>query len=194
MGRGRLEAFSDGMMAIFLTIMVLEMRVPHGQELSDLAGVWPVFLSYILSFVYVGIYWSNHHHLLHALDRVNGAILWANMHLMFWLSLIPFTTGWMGENHFGSVPTALYGVVLFMSAMAYWFLERVIIASQGPRSRLKRAIGDRWKDKLSPVIYAVGIALSFWQPLVTLALYAAVAAMWLVPDKRIEEQVEASSK
>ena len=194
MGRNRLEAFSDGMIAIFITIMVLEMKVPHGADLGDLASVWPTFLSYILSYVYLGIYWSNHHHLLHALDRVNGAILWANTHLMFWLSLVPFATGWMGENHFAPVPTAVYGAVMFMSAMAYWLLERVIIGAQGPDSRLQRAIGRHWKEKISPLFYAAGIVLACWLPWVALALYAAVAMMWLVPDKRIEHEVHASSK
>ena len=189
MGTTRLEAFSDGMIAIFITIMVLEMKVPHGQTLSDLAGVWPVFLSYILSFVYLGIYWNNHHHLLHTCDRVTGGMLWANLHLMFWLSLIPFATGFMGENHFGPVPTALYGAVLFMAAMAYWILERTIIASQGSGSRLKKAVGSRWKEKTSPLMYAAGVAISFWFPLIAIAIYAGVAAMWLVPDRQIEEEV-----
>jgi uncharacterized membrane protein len=193
-GRNRLEAFSDGMIAIFITIMVLEMKVPHGPELADLAGVWPTFLSYILSYVYLGIYWSNHHHLLHALDRVNGAILWANTHLMFWLSLVPFATGWMGENHFAPVPTAIYGAVMLMAAIAYWLLERVIIAAQGPGSRLQRAIGRHWKEKISPLFYAVGIVLACWFPWAALALYVAVATMWLVPDKRIEREVHASGK
>jgi uncharacterized membrane protein len=186
MKTNRLEAFSDGMIAIFITIMVLEMKVPHGQALGDLAAVWPVFLSYILSFVYLGIYWNNHHHMLHKCQRVTGGILWANTHLMFWLSLIPFATGWMGENHFGPVPAALYGAVLFMAAMAYWILERVIIASQGPDSALHRAIGKHWKERISPLLYAVGVAIAFQRPAVALAIYAGVAMMWLVPDRRIE--------
>jgi uncharacterized membrane protein len=194
MGTTRLEAFSDGMLAIFITIMVLEMKVPHGQQLSDLAEAWPVFLSYMLSFVYLGIYWNNHHHLLHAVKNVTGGILWANLHLMFWLSLIPFATAWMGENHFGSLPAALYGAVLFMSAMAYWILEHVIMAAQGKRSVLKRVIGNRLKERLSPVLYAAGVALAFWQPVLALLIYAGVAAMWLVPDKQIEEEVQPSSK
>jgi uncharacterized membrane protein len=189
MKSSRLEAFSDGMIAIFITIMVLEMKAPHGQSFADLAGVWPVFLSYVLSFVYVAIYWNNHHHLLHTVDKVTGGMLWANMHLMFWLSLIPFATAWMGENHFGAVPAALYGTVLFMSAMAYWLFERVIIAAQGDKGRLKRAIGSHWKEKLSPVAYAVGVVIAFWVPLAALAIYAGVAMLWLVPDKRIEKRV-----
>jgi uncharacterized membrane protein len=140
--------------------------------------------------VYLGIYWNNHHHLFQAVERVTGGILWANLHLMFWLSLIPFTTGWMGENHFGSLPTALYGAVLFMSAMAYWILERVIIAAEGSRSRLKKAIGSHFKERISPVLYAAGVGLAFWIPALALASYAAVAMMWLVPDKRIEEEVQ----
>src|SRR5215471_5275948 len=148
----RLEAFSDGMIAIFATIMVLEMKVPHGATLGDLAGVWPVFLSYVLSFTYLGIYWNNHHHLLHTVSHVTGGMLWANTHLMFWLSLIPFTTDWMGENHFSSLPTALYGAVLFLAAMAYWLLEQVIIASQGRDSKLRKAIGRLFKEKISPVL------------------------------------------
>jgi len=190
MGTNRLEAFSDGMLAIFITIMVLEMKVPHGADLASLGAVWPVFLSYVLSFVYLGIYWNNHHHMLQAVERVNGGILWANLHLMFWLSLVPFTTGWMGENHFGAVPTALYGVVLLMSAIAYWILQQVIIASQGEKSLLKRAVGSDWKGKLSPLLYIAGVALAFWQPAVTLAIYAATAMIWLVPDRRIERLPE----
>ena len=192
MGTTRLEAFSDGMIAIFITIMVLEMKVPHGEDLASLGAVWPVFLSYVLSFVYLGIYWSNHHHLLHTCDHATGAILWANLHLMFWLSLIPFATGWMGENHFGPVPVAAYGVVLFMSAIAYWILEKVIIASQGRDSRLDRATGSRWKEMVSPGLYLVAVAIAFWKPAISLALYAATAAMWLVPDRRIEGRAEES--
>ena len=160
MGRSRLEAFSDGVLAIIITIMVLELQVPHGEDLATLAPLIPVFLSYVLSFVYVGIYWTNHHHLLHTLKAVTGAILWANLHLLFWLSLIPFVTGWMGENHFAPMPTALYGVVLLMSAMAYWVLQALIIAAQGPESMLKRAIGNAWKEKLSPALYFVGYSRS----------------------------------
>jgi uncharacterized membrane protein len=181
-----MEAFSDGVIAIIITIMVLDLKVPHGESLGALLPVIPVFLSYVLSFLYVGIYWNNHHHMLHASDRVTGPILWANLHLLFWLSLFPFATGWMGENHFAAVPTALYGAVLLMAAAAYWILQQSIIASQGPASLLKRAVGSDWKGKLSPVLYLVGIAAAFWSPRVSQALYTFVAALWLVPDRRIE--------
>jgi uncharacterized membrane protein len=189
MGKGRLEAFSDGVIAILITIMVLEMKVPHGESLDALAPVLPVFLSYVLSFVYIGIYWNNHHHMLHAVHRVTGTILWANLHLLFWLSLMPFATGWMGENHFAAVPTALYGGVLLMSAIAYWILQRLIIASQGPESLLKRAVGGDWKGKASPLIYSLAIVLAFWQHWLAQALYVLVALIWLVPDKRIERVI-----
>lgn len=190
MGAGRLEAFSDGVIAVVITIMVLEMKVPHGDNLEDLAEVLPVFLSYVLSFMYVGIYWNNHHHLLHAAEKVTGAVLWANLHLLFWLSLFPFATGWMGENHFAAVPTAVYGVILFMAAIAYWLLQRAIIAAQGSTSVLKRALGYDAKGKLSPLLYALGIGLSFWEPGWAQALYVLVALMWLVPDRRIEQVVQ----
>ena len=186
MGTTRLEAFSDGMIAIFITIMVLEMKVPHGEDLAALKAVWPVFLSYVLSFVYVGIYWNNHHHMLHALKHVTGGILWANLHLMFWLSLVPFATAWMGENHFAAVPTALYGAALLMCAVSYYILQEVIIASQGPSSLLRRAVGRDWKGKLSPVFYVAAIAIAFWSTTISMALLAMVALVWLVPDKRIE--------
>ncbi len=189
MGKGRLEAFSDGVIAILITIMVLEMKVPHGESLDALAPVLPVFLSYVLSFVYIGIYWNNHHHMLHAVHRVTGTILWANLHLLFWLSLMPFATGWMGENHFAAVPTALYGGVLLMSAIAYWILQQLIIASQGPESLLKRAVGGDWKGKFSPLAYLLAIALAFWQQGLAQALYVLVALIWLVPDKRIERVI-----
>ena len=190
MGKGRLEAFSDGVIAIIITIMVLEMKVPHGGTLADLAAVWPVFLSYVLSFTYLGIYWNNHHHLLHTVSHVTGGMLWANTHLMFWLSLIPFATDWMGENHFGPMPTALYGAVLFLAAMAYWLLEHVIIASQGRNSELHKAIGRHLKEKVSPVLYVIGIAIAFRVPAVSLAIYAGVAASWLIPDRRIERHMD----
>lgn len=186
MGKNRLEAFSDGVIAVIITIMVLEMKVPHGESIEILAPVIPVFLSYVLSFVYLGIYWNNHHHMLHACQKVTGAMLWANLHLLFWLSLIPFTTGWMGENHFAPAPSALYGVVLLMAAIAYWLLQHVIILSQGPDSILKRAVGGDWKGKLSPVLYAVAIAVAFWSQWVSLSLYVFVALLWLIPDRRIE--------
>ncbi|MGO9036617.1 MAG: TMEM175 family protein [Steroidobacteraceae bacterium] len=186
MSNSRMEAFSDGVIAIIITIMVLELKVPHGQNLEALLPVIPVFLSYVMSFLYVGIYWNNHHHMLHASDRVTGPMLWANLHLLFWLSLFPFSTAWMGENHFAAVPTALYGAVLLMAAAAYWILQQVIIASQGTASLLKRAVGSDWKGKLSPLLYLIGIAAAFWSPRVSQALYLFVAALWLVPDRRIE--------
>ncbi|BBP02368.1 TMEM175 family protein [Sulfuriferula nivalis] len=186
MGTGRLEAFSDGVIAVVITIMVLEMKVPHGESLAALMEILPVFLSYILSFIYVGIYWNNHHHLLHATKKVTGAILWANLHLLFWLSLFPFATGWMGENHFAAVPTAVYGVILFMAAVAYWLLQRTIIAAEGDASVLKRALGYDWKGKVSPLLYAGGIVVSFWSQGLAQGLYVLVALMWLVPDRRIE--------
>jgi uncharacterized membrane protein len=186
MGKNRMEAFSDGVIAVLITIMVLEMKVPHGESLAALAPVLPVLLSYVLSFVYIGIYWNNHHHMLHAVHHVSGAILWANLHLLFWLSLVPFTTGWMGENHFAPLPTALYGAVLLMAAIAFLLLQQVIIASQGPDSLLKRAVGGDWKGKLSPVAYLAAIPLAFWEGRLSLALYVLVAAIWFVPDRRIE--------
>ncbi len=185
--KSRLEAFSDGVIAIIITIMVLEMKVPQGADLSFLRPVLPVFLSYVLSFVYVGIYWNNHHHMLHTVSTVTGVVLWANLHLLFWLSLFPFTTGWMGENHFASAPTALYGVVLLMAAIAYWLLQTAIIRSQGPDSLLQRAIGGDWKGKLSPLLYVSGIALTLWHVAGAQAIYVFVALLWLVPDRRIEK-------
>ena len=187
MGRRRLEAFSDGVMAIIITIMVLELKVPHGASLhDDLLPLLPVFLSYVLSFVYVGIYWNNHHHMLHATTRVTGAMLWANLHLLFWLSLFPFATGWMGENHFARVPTALYGVVLLMAAIAYYLLERAIIRAQGPDSILKKAVGRDLKGKLSPVLYILAIVATLLSTWIAEAIYVAVAMIWLIPDRRIE--------
>lgn len=190
MGKNRVEAFSDGVIAILITIMVLELKIPHGESLDALKPLIPVFLSYVLSFAYLGIYWNNHHHMLHTCEKVTGAMLWANLHLLFWLSLIPFVTGWMGENHFGPMPSAIYGVVLLMSALAYWILERLIIASQGPQSLLKRAVGKDWKGKLSPVLYAMAIPAAFWLEWLSISLYVLVAIMWLVPDKRIERVLE----
>ena len=186
MGKGRLEAFSDGVIAILITIMVLELKVPKGETIGALAPVIPVFLTYVLSFAYLGIYWNNHHHMLHASQNVTGPILWANLHLLFWLSLIPFTTGWMGENHFAAAPSALYGAVLLMAAIAYWILQQRIIASQGADSVLKRAVGRDWKGKLSPVVYLVAIPMAFWAHWISQALYVFVALIWLVPDRRIE--------
>ncbi len=187
MGKGRLEAFSDGVLAIIITIMVLELKVPqHDTSLAALKDLTPVFLSYVLSFVYLGIYWNNHHHMLHASHRVTGGMLWANLHLLFWLSLVPFTTSWMGENHFAPLPSALYGVVLLMAAIAYFILQQTIIASQGQDSLLKKAVGSDWKGKLSPISYAVAIPLAFWSPWLAQAIYVAIALIWLVPDRRIE--------
>ena len=185
-GKTRLEAFSDGVLAIIITIMVLELKVPHGDTFESLAPLWPVFLSYVLSFVYVGIYWNNHHHMLHTVDHVSGPILWANLHLLFWLSLFPFVTGWMGENHFAALPTAVYGAVLLMAGGAYWVLQQAIIASQGRESVLKRAVGGDWKGKLSPVFYLVAIIATIWSPSISQAIYVAIALIWLVPDRRIE--------
>jgi uncharacterized membrane protein len=186
MGKARLEAFSDGVLAIIITIMVLELKVPHGTDLSVLAPLVPVFLSYVLSFIYVGIYWSNHHHLLHAVRHVNGRILWANLHLLFWLSLIPFVTGWVGENHFAAWPVALYGIVLLFAAIAYFILAHVLISHDGRDSALARALGKDFKGKVSVVFYAVAIPLAFVSPWLACALYVLVAIMWLIPDRRIE--------
>jgi len=186
MKKNRLEAFSDGVLAIIITIMVLELKVPHGDSLEALAPLFPVFLSYLLSFIYLAIYWNNHHHMLHTCRRVTGAILWANLHLLFWLSLIPFATGWLGENHFSAAPAAVYGVVLLMAAIAYWLLQQRIIASQGRDSLLKRAVGSDWKGKLSPVLYALAIVLAPWSRWTSIGIYVLVALIWLVPDRRIE--------
>jgi uncharacterized membrane protein len=186
MGKSRLEAFSDGVIAIIITIMVLEMKVPQGENLDALLPVVPVFLSYVLSFVYVGIYWNNHHHLLHTCTRVTGAIQWANLHLLFWLSLFPFATAWMGENDFGPVPTAFYGLALLMAAIAYYVLELAIIRAQGPDSILKKAVGRDWKGKLSPVLYIVAIVTALRSPWIAEALFVTAALIWLVPDRRIE--------
>ena len=186
MPKTRLEAFSDAVLAIIITIMVLELRVPHGEDLSVLQPLLPVFFTYVLSFVYLGIYWNNHHHMLHAVKRVTGGVLWANLHLLFWLSLFPFVTGWMGENHFARLPTALYGVVLLMAAIAYTILTVTIIHEEGPDSLLARAVGRDRKGKLSIVAYVVAIALSFVNHWFAAAIYILVALVWLVPDRRIE--------
>jgi uncharacterized membrane protein len=187
MGKGRLEAFSDGVMAIIITIMVLELKVPHGSDLSMLRPLIPVFLSYVLSFIYIGIYWNNHHHLLQAIREVNGRILWANLHLLFWLSLIPFVTAWMGENHLAALPVALYGTVLLLAGMAYVILTRTLISHHGKDSTLAIAVGKDLKGKLSVVIYAVAIAISFINTWISCTLYVLVAAMWFIPDRRIEK-------
>lgn len=184
-GKGRLEAFSDGVLAIIITIMVLELKVPHEASWEVLSGLYPVFLSYVLSFVYLAIYWNNHHHMLHASQSVSGPILWANMHLLFWLSLVPFTTGWMGENHFDLIPTQLYGIVLFMAGVAYWILQSTIISSQGEGSILKKAIGSDWKGKLSPLAYFLAIVLAPVSTWISLGIYIVVALVWIVPDPRI---------
>ena len=189
MGTTRLEAFSDGVIAIIITIMVLELRVPHSADFADLGALWPVFLSYVMSFVYVGIYWNNHHHMLHVVHRVTGGVLWANLHLLFWLSLTPFVTAWMGENHFAPVPTALYGVVLLMAAIAYWILQRRILLSEGPESLLARAVGTDLKGKASPILYLVAIPAAFVSVWISAACYVGVALWWLVPDRRIERVV-----
>ena len=189
MPKGRVEAFSDGVVAIIITIMVLELKVPHGDRVQDLAPLLPTFLSYVLSFVYVGIYWNNHHHMLHTSTRVTGGMLWANLHLLFWLSLFPFVTGWMGENHFAAVPSALYGGVLLAAAIAYSILQQTIIAAQGPQSPLKAAIGSDWKGKVSPLVYVLGIISAFFWLWVAQVLYVVGALLWLVPDRRIERSL-----
>jgi len=186
MNKGRLEAFSDGVIAIIITIMVLELKVPQSESPRALLPLAPVFLSYVLSFVYVAIYWNNHHHMLHTVTRVTGTILWANLHLLFWLSLFPFATGWMGQNHFATAPTVLYGVVLLMAAAAYYILQQRIIASQGPKSLLRHAIGGDWKGKLSLGLYVLAIAVTFRSPLAAQAVFVLVALLWLAPDRRIE--------
>jgi uncharacterized membrane protein len=182
----RLNAFSDGVIAILLTIMVLELRVPHTTDVTALRELLPVFLTYLLSFILIGIYWSNHHHMLFLTDRITGGILWANLHLLFWLSLMPFVTGWMGENHFAPIPTALYGVVLLFAGVAYFILEQAIIRSQGPNSRLRAAVGNDFKGKISVVLYLVAIPLAFVHQALSDAIYVSVALMWLIPDRRIE--------
>ena len=186
MEKNRLEAFSDGVLAIIITIMVLELKVPHATELAELKPLVPVFLSYVLSFIYVGIYWNNHHHLFQSTRQVTGGILWANLHLLFWLSLFPFTTGWIGENHLAATPTAVYGFVLLMAAIAYYILQRTIIAQQGRDSLLAAAVGKDCKGKLSPVLYLAAIPLAFVSPWIASGLYVFVALIWLIPDRRIE--------
>ena len=186
MTRTRLEAFSDAVIAIIMTIMVLELKVPHGGDWAALRPLIPVFLSYVLSFVFLGIYWNNHHHMFHACERVNGTILWANLHLLFWLSLIPFVTGWMGENHFAPLPTALYGVVLLLSAISYTILQTTIIRAQGPNGKLQVAVGADRKGKLSMLLYLAAIPLAFYNQWIAGGMYVVVALIWLVPDRRIE--------
>ena len=194
MGKGRLEAFSDGVIAIIITIMVLEMKVPRGESFAALRPLLPVFLSYVLSFLYVGIYWNNHHHMLHATTRVTGSILWANLHLLFWLSLLPFATGWMGQNHFALPPSALYGFVLLMAGIAYFILQQAIISSQGLSSVLREAIGRDWKGKVSPLLYVAGIVSSLFSSWMAQALYVFVALLWLIPDRRIEHALRQTQR
>lgn len=189
MQKGRLEAFSDGVIAILITIMVLELKIPHGGNLADLKPLVPVFISYIISFVYIGIYWNNHHHMMQAVKSINGAALWANMHLLFWLSMVPFVTGWMGENNFTQWPTILYGVSLIMSGIAYVILQAVLIRHDGPDSKLAKATAGNFKGNLSTIIYAIAIAIAFINPCISFILYAAVACIWFIPDRRIEKQV-----
>jgi uncharacterized membrane protein len=190
MNKTRLEAFSDGVLAIIITIMVLEIKVPHhAAAFADLQKLFPVFVSYVMSFIYIGIYWNNHHHMMHSVSHVNGKMLWANLHLLFWLSLVPFATGWMGENQFAKPTLALYGVILLMAGIAYWTLQNIIIASQGERSILKKAVGRDWKGKSSPILYIIGITLSFYNEWLSGAVYIFVALMWLIPDKRIERTI-----
>jgi len=190
MDKNRLEAFSDGVIAIIITIMVLELKRPQGARFADLAPVVPVFASYVLSFIYVGIYWNNHHHLFHTTHRVSAGILWSNLHLLFWLSLLPFATAWMGENHVAPVPTAVYGVVLLLAGVAYYVLQSTIIAQQGPGSLLASAVGRDWKGKVSPVIYLSAVPLAFLSPWIANGMYALVALLWLVPDRRIERALQ----
>ena len=189
MTKGRLEAFSDGVIAIIITIMVLEMKVPHGADVAALRPLVPVFISYALSYVMIGIYWNNHHHLFHAVERVNGRILWRNLHLLFWLSQVPFATGWMGENHFAAGPTALYGVVMLMAGVAYYFLVRAILAHHGQESRVATAVGRDFKGKVSVLIYVVAVPMAFINRWVTNALYVLVAMIWFIPDSRIERRL-----
>jgi uncharacterized membrane protein len=188
MSKNRLEAFSDGVIAILITIMVLELKVPHGDDWQALASVWPVLTSYVLSFIYLGIYWNNHHHMLHLTSRINGRILWTNLHLLFWLSLIPFTTAWMGENHYSALPTAVYGANLWMAGVAFTLLERSIIASQGKDSALAAAVGEDWKGIASVALYTVAIPLAFVREWIADGIYVVVAMMWFVPDPRIESR------
>ncbi len=189
MSKGRLEAFSDGVIAILITILVLELRVPRGSSWTVLQPLLPVFLTYVLSFVYLGIYWNNHHHMLHMADRINGTILWANLHLLFWLSLVPFVTGWMGENHFAAAPTAAYGAVMLMAAIAYTILQAAIVAEQGSGSKLAAALGRDLKGKISLALYALAIAAAFLDQWLSDAFYVIVALIWLVPDRRIESRI-----
>lgn len=192
MGKGRLEAFSDGVLAIIITIMVLELKVPHGSSLEDLKPLLPVFFSYVLSFIYLGIYWNNHHHMLHSIHKVNGRILWANLHLLFWLSLTPFTTAWMGENHFETWTVALYGFVLLMAGLAYFIMAKSLVHAHGKESLIAKALGRDWKGLLSIILYIAGIGLTFVNPWIGFSIYILVAIMWFIPDRRIEKKIEES--
>jgi len=194
MEKNRLEAFSDGVIAIIITIMVLELKVPHGDGFEALLPLWPVFLSYVLSFMYIGIYWNNHHHMLKASARISGGVLWANLVLLFWLSLFPFATAWMGENHFAAKPSAVYGLVLLMAAISYSVLQRTIISAEGPSSLLKVAVGADWKGKASVILYLLGIAAAFSLRGLALAIYFITALMWLIPDRRIEKAMESRQR
>lgn len=189
MNKGRVEAFSDGVIAIIITIMVLELKVPHGTQLADLKPLIPVFASYVLSFVYVGIYWNNHHHMMHAVRTVNGKVLWANLHLLFWLSIVPFVTTWMGENPLATAPVAAYGAILLMNALAYTALQTVLIAHEGPESPLAKAMRSDFKGKVSLALYVVAVAAAFFVPALSLALYVMVAGVWFIPDRRVERQL-----
>jgi uncharacterized membrane protein len=186
MQKNRLEAFSDGVIAIIITIMVLELKVPHNDSWEALQNLIPIFLSYVLSFIYIGIYWNNHHHMLHAVHKITASNLWANLHLLFWLSLIPFSTGWMGENHFTALPSALYGINLFFAALAYWILQQTFIHSAHENALLKKAVGSDMKGKLSLVMYLTAVGISFFMPVIALCIYVVVACIWLIPDRRIE--------
>lgn len=190
MHKSRLEAFSDGVLAIIITIMVLEIKVPHGDTVDTLRPLLPVLSSYVLSFIYVGIYWNNHHHLFQAARKVNGRVLWANLHLLFWLSLLPFASGWMGENHFAALPVALYGAILLMAGLAYWLLSRAIIQADGPDSLLAKAIGRDWKGNVSVALYLLAIPLTFLNEWIAEAIYVGVALLWLIPDRRIERALQ----
>ncbi|MBS1621131.1 MAG: DUF1211 domain-containing protein [Bacteroidetes bacterium] len=194
MRKGRLEAFSDGVLAIIITIMVLELKIPDGDKLSSLGPLWPKFLSYILSFVYVGIYWNNHHHMMVAVKRVSGGVLWNNLHLLFWLSLIPFATAWMGENHFSLWPVVVYGFILIMAAIAYYFLAHCLVSIHGKESEFAKALGNDRKGKISVGIYALAIGLSFFHPLIGFALYVFVATIWFIPDRRFENRINSRSE
>jgi uncharacterized membrane protein len=192
MKKGRLEAFSDGVIAIIITIMVLELKVPHGEDFSSLKPLLPVLLSYMLSFIYLGIYWNNHHHLLHATEKITGGVLWANLHLLFWLSMVPFATSWMGDNHFSAAPTSLYGIVLLMAAVAYWILQNQLLKINGEGSVIAKALGKDFKGKASPVLYVIAIPCAFINQWISGIIYILVAFIWLIPDKRIETEINKS--